>query len=177
LHATIICQFTSASAQSPPRASRARNKIRNRFGCATRKPRERRRPYFLGPLITKSARVLLGRSRATIKMHMMRSTVFALSADLHRHFFSLLRTRRRTSQGKHFIRVIMLRFRRKIRPRESLNRMLARRIKKPGGWRRIYAGESLISGQPLFFSLGMIFSLHGEPEQTRAFRLRQVHAK
>ncbi|KAF5408753.1 MAG: hypothetical protein Udaeo2_10950 [Candidatus Udaeobacter sp.] len=59
-------------------------------------------------------------------MHMVGPAVLALSANLHGYFFGLLRSRRRASQCKYFIGVIVLRFRGKIRPREALNRMLSR---------------------------------------------------
>src|SRR5438128_12468730 len=99
-------------------------------------------------------------------MHMMGPSMLALRVDLHRYFLGLLRSRRRASQSKHFIRVIVLRFRGKIRPGKALNRMLSRRVKNPRRWRGLYAGESLIARQPILLSLGMIFSSQGEPKQT-----------
>src|SRR6266496_629246 len=94
--------------------------------CAARKPCERRRSYFFGPLVAKQARVFLRCCGSAVKMHMMDPAMLALSANLHGYFFGLLRSRRRASQRKYFIGVFVVRFRGEIRPREALNRMLSR---------------------------------------------------
>src|SRR5205814_4492655 len=107
-------------------------------------------------------------------MHVMRPAMLALRADFHRCFFGLLRICRRASQREHFIRVIVFWFRGKIRPRETLNRMLSRWIKYP--WRRkgLYTFESLISRQPVFLSCSMMFPSQGKSKQARAILLGEV---
>ena len=110
-------------------------------------------------------------------MHMMGPAMLTLSANLHGHFLGLLRSRRSASQRKYFIGVIVLRFRGKIRPGETLNGMLPRRVKNPWWWRWLYAGESLISRQPIFLSFSMILASQGKSKQARAILLGQIHAK
>src|SRR5882757_5674757 len=83
----VIREFVCTHTQSPTRTNSAPDEVGDRFGCAARQPCERCWTNFFGPFIAEPPRVLLRRSGAAVEMHMMRSAVFALGADINRHFF------------------------------------------------------------------------------------------
>src|SRR5205823_4499846 len=151
----------------------------DRLGRPAGEPIERRRPHGLWRLVAEATRVFLRGGRAAVEVHVVRAPrqLRRLGPDLHLDLLRLRGQGRRSAEPHDLVGVVVAGLRRKVRPREALNRVPTRRVRHALGRMWLDARERLVRREPVDLAIRVVVPPGGEGQPPRTVLLGEVHAE